>query len=745
MEKKESKERANLKLSFVDLFPSYEEIDENNEGINLAFQNLDLTYNLTELIKNRDEIFIPQQIPNHTTKIFLIKSNNPYASGPFIVKNGEQWVTFSYDHKKKQSSNFALSLIDCIKIKFLCRMDMVPALNTQLTNTEFQTTKNDSILANILSKPSPKKLYSNFTSKKKNNSHNNNTGNMDHDSLRTEESKISKILENISPEIKSNITTNNLNNTTLNSSKNTNNPLLRSENLSEFNPLASSSGVVGKDFKLNEKNKTKNVKKVYNNNLNNNSQNIENKKSNEIVPGNQKKKNNNKNNDNLNKEKKEKNNSSNNITNTIDSKNINDANKSKQNLKRNKSKNLLDSNNNNNVNNKTKTNKKEKHSKSITGNFNNNNNNHELKSKKITKDLSAKNVGPKKTEKQKEKNDLNESKSSSNIINNNNIITNNNVSNNITENNKNEKNVEKTNNNIIENNNNIIETNNNIDKINQNEINTNITNNLINDNYDQNEKNNEQPLEAYNNNEDEMDNLGLDNFSKKLEDFQLLYSDEYIKDIKEEDYSLEIELYIEKLIELITEYHIQIEEKDLEYQLIKSMYNKNIYQYLEINKLYKKLHLIKDDYELKKNNPKPINEEHDKNYINNLITNKIEINMFNFLLYSSKEKEKQGKREQIKKILKNILGKPKHKNIINKNEKIMKWMEVNMEKPVQGKDKGKKKGKQQKTTTTQDNKDKGNKNDKNDKKKKNASNSPSKNKNKSNRNTPEEKDKKNKK
>ena len=126
------------------------------------------------------------------------------------------------------------------------------------------------------------------------------------------------------------------------------------------------------------------------------------------------------------------------------------------------------------------------------------------------------------------------------------------------------------------------------------------------------------------------------------------------------------------------------------------MYNKNIYQYLEINKLYKKLHLIKDDYELKKNNPKPINEEHDKNYINNLITNKIEINMFNFLLYSSKEKEKQGKREQIKKILKNILGKPKHKNIINKNEKIMKWMEVNMEKPVQGKDKGKKKRKKKK-------------------------------------------------
>ena len=53
MERKDSKERVNLKLSFLDLFPSYEEIDENNEGIIISFQNMDLSYNLTKLIKNR--------------------------------------------------------------------------------------------------------------------------------------------------------------------------------------------------------------------------------------------------------------------------------------------------------------------------------------------------------------------------------------------------------------------------------------------------------------------------------------------------------------------------------------------------------------------------------------------------------------------------------------------------------------------------------------------------------------------
>ena len=174
-----------------------------------------------------------------------------------------------------------------------------------------------------------------------------------------------------------------------------------------------------------------------------------------------------------------------------------------------------------------------------------------------------------------------------------------------------------------DNNDNIMDDNNKIINVESNDMD--ITSKLVNDNYEHIEKNNEPLLDDYN---EDIDNLGLDNFSKKLDDFQLLYNDDYIKGIKEEDYSLEIELYIEKLIELITEYHIQIEEKDLEYQLIKNMYKKNIFQYLEINKLNKKLELLKDDTILKKNNIKPINFEHDKNYINNLITNKDEINFY---------------------------------------------------------------------------------------------------------------------
>ena len=701
LEKKESKgERANLKLFYLDIFPSYEEIDENREGIIITFQNSDLIYNLEELIKNREEIFVPQQIPNQITRINLNKSNNLYASGPFTVKNGEQWVTFQYEHKKKQTSNFALSLIDCIKIKFLCKMDLVPAIITQVPSTEIQQ-KNDSILANIISKPSPKKLYSNYSTKKKN-GHNNGNVLEHHDSLHTEEnSKISKMLDNINPDSKSNLT-NNLNNTTLSSTKNVNNHLLKSENLSEFNSLSASSGVIGKKENnnnannANNANKNKIVKKagntVYNNNLNNinNSVNIESKEtSGEIGPINQKKKSKNYEN-NLNKEKEKKGNSNsmNNIANTIDSGNENKN--SKQNLKRNKSKNVLD--------NKNKTSKKEKQTKNITSNNNSSKENQTIK--KIKKDLSTKNVSSAfiKEENENIKEDIYDDNDDNN------------------------------NEHIMDDNNRNVESND-----------MNITSKIVNDNYEHIEKNNEPLLDEYN---EDIDNLGLDNFSKKLDDFQLLYNDDYIKGIKEEDYSLEIELYIEKLIELITEYHIQIEEKDLEYQLIKNMYKKNIFQYLKINKLNKKLELIKDDTILKKNKIKPINFEHDKNYINNLITNKDEINMFNFILYSEKEKEIKENKEELKKILKIILNKPKYKNIINQNEKIVKWMQINMDKQNQIKDKGKKKniiGKQQKNQ--QDNKEKGNRNDKKKKNEKNVSNSPSKSKNKLNKNAPEEKGK----
>ena len=378
MEKKDSKDLVNIKLTFLDLFPSFEEIDSNNEGITINFQDFSFSYDLSELIKTRDELLIPNQIPNQIIKVFLLKSGNIYATGPLTIKNGEQWVTFSYEHKKRTSTNLALSLIDCIKIKFVCKMDYITNNfefdndNNILTNTEMPNKLDN----NILLKPSPKKLYSNLISKKKNGYISNKAGIIGDplDSLHTEESKISKIFENHSSDHKHSEKNNDLNNTTLPSYKNQHkNPLIKSENLSEFCPLAASSGIVGKDFKFKDNNKNKYLKKNINNN--------------------QKKKTNNKlSNDNINNKKeieKQK-------TNMNNSLNINENamnnNKQNSNLKRVRSKNLIDS--------KNKPIKKEKNIKNNKDNItqNTNNSNMNYSSKKINQENSSKNMSSKNNE-----------------------------------------------------------------------------------------------------------------------------------------------------------------------------------------------------------------------------------------------------------------------------------------------------------------------------------------------------------
>ena len=654
MERKDSKDLVNIKLTFLDLFPSFEEIDSNNEGITINFQDFSFSYDLSELIKTRDELLIPNQIPNQAIKVFLLKSGNIYATGPLTIKNGEQWVTFSYEHKKRTSTNLALSLIDCIKIKFLCKMDYITSNldfdnnNNILTNTEMP----NKIDNNIILKPSPKKLYNNLTSKTKNGYMSNKAGIIGDplDSLHTEESKISKIFENISSDYKNSSEKNkDLNNTTLPSNKNPHkNPLIKSENLSDFCPLAASSGVVGKDFKFKDINKNK-IKKGTNNN--------------------QKRKTTNKSgNDNKNKEiEKQKTN----MNNSINNDNAINSNKQNSNLKRVRSKNLIDS--------KNKQNKKEKQIKSTANNIiqNTNNSNMNQSSKKIRPENYLKDISLKNEEELYE-----------------NYRYNSDIK------------YQKTN------------------LLNQ------ISNELKESNKDKEEKNFYQKEEH---SDEIVSNFGLDNFSKKLEDFHLLYNDDYIKNIKEEDYSLEIELYIEKLMELIIEYHLQIEEKEIEYQLLKNIYQKNIHLLSEQNKLCKKLQLIIDDNKIKQKNKLSINVPQSENKINNLITNRNEINIFNFIIFSQKEKDNKTNKEKLTKILKNILNKPKHKNIINQNEKIKKWLNAHLDKIEPVKEKTKKRINTAKTQKSQiDDKDKV----KNNKKKKNinnTNNTPPKTKNKLNK------------
>ena len=662
MERKESKDRVNIILTFLDLFPSLPEIDENNEGITITFQNSSFSYNLSELIKSLDELLLPNQIPNQIIKVNLLKNDSIYATGSLTIKNGEQWVTFSYEHKKKSTNNFALSLIDCIKIKFFCKMDYVSNMenaNNFIVNSDIPKSDN-----NLLIKPSPKKLYNNLTSKKQNGHVTSSSGNMGDymDSLHTEESKISKILENISSELRYN-DNNNLNNTTLpiSNKKSNKNNLIKSENLSEFNHLAASSGIVGKDFKMRDINKTKNITKFSNNKVNHKKR-ASNKLWNNQFQDKEKEKD---------KQKSNNNNTLNKTAYTSNNKNFIENNKPKaDNLKRNRSKNMIE--------NQNKQAKKEKHTKSMTNDLLQNSNQKDS-SKKIKKEYSSKNIIPKKDE------EINEDDN-----------------NNIKEN-------EYINNKLI------------------NQISQEIKDININS---KEEKIYQEYVDDYNYEDDLLEQNG---FSKKLEDFKLMYNDEYLQSINQEDYSLEIELFLEKLIELIMEYHLQIEEKEIEYQLIKNIYNKNIHLLSEQNKLNKKLQLLIEDIKIKEKNSKSIINIRKKNKINNITASKAEVKIFKFLLQPNQEKESKDNKEKLKKILKNILSKPKNKNIINKSEKIMKWIKNNMDKLLPVKDKGNKRivsGKIQKKRPEDKDKGKFNKKRKNIN---NTNNTPPQGKNKFNK------------
>jgi len=178
-------------------------------------------------------------------------------------------------------------------------------------------------------------------------------------------------------------------------------------------------------------------------------------------------------------------------------------------------------------------------------------------------------------------------------------------------------------------------------------------------------------------NEFNVEDIETDIFSKQLEDFQLLYNDEYIKNINNDYIKLEIELFIEKIIELTSFYNNKIEEKNLEYQILKNKYLSNIYKFIEIQKLVDKLRIIKNKLYLKKHNLKEIKVSYLNNSINNLITNKQEIRIFKNNLIDEIQKKINGKKETLKKIIEKLIEKDKNKSILNKNEKFQIWLKKN--------------------------------------------------------------------
>ena len=172
-----------LKLILIEIFPSIEEIEHNsnNEEISIIFQGLNIFHNLKDLLENKKVIYINKPSPkNNTLMISLVQSVNILAIGLLTIKSGRQWITFSYQNKKKFiSSNLIKNLINCIKIKISCEiifnnMNYYNSINVYNINKTFRN--NDSketkkfIIKNKYSKILYKKAYDSKSNNKNNSS-----------------------------------------------------------------------------------------------------------------------------------------------------------------------------------------------------------------------------------------------------------------------------------------------------------------------------------------------------------------------------------------------------------------------------------------------------------------------------------------------------------------------------------------------------------------------------------------------
>ena len=141
-----------------------------------------------------------------------------------------------------------------------------------------------------------------------------------------------------------------------------------------------------------------------------------------------------------------------------------------------------------------------------------------------------------------------------------------------------------------------------------------------------------------------MNSYENENFERIKEDFLLLYNDNYMNNIQEDLLKLEIELFIEKMTELIQYYHNEYNNKIIEKEIIQNNYKLNSKRYKNLNKLIKKLEINKIDYEIKNFNKK------NKQKNNNMNLNKTEIEMFKIIFNDKKDITNKN-------MLKNILNK----------------------------------------------------------------------------------------
>ena len=183
-----------------------------------------------------------------------------------------------------------------------------------------------------------------------------------------------------------------------------------------------------------------------------------------------------------------------------------------------------------------------------------------------------------------------------------------------------------------------------------------------------------------------------EDYTRIKDDIILMYQDDYVNNIQDDLLNLEIELFIEKTIELISCYHLQLEKMTIENELFQNDYNSNSSNFKKIQKLLKKLELIKMDYEIKNFNTSKNKNSLNKQNQSNLLINKTEMEFFKNIL--PKNNENKENLNKLKEIMLNILKKEENRNILSNNDNFNLWAnKYNIKKEKNEKEKKKSKTK----------------------------------------------------
>ena len=680
-----------LKITFLEIFPSINELIKPKEDFNIIFQGNDNFFDFKKYLSSKTPIQLPYN--KKSLIMTLLKNNNIFATGFFTIRSGEQNIFFNYENNKKGISNKTVNinnLAECLKIKILCEIENASAISTinrNTINTNYENNSNVKYETKVnLMKPIRINNYKNkinkkiYDKKKKvlNSIHQTTNNSMKKNFVNESkefEGDYTAILTEEMSNFKQNFNSNNnydiqkINKMISNTARK--NESSNNKGLNRINK-AKSKNFLSTNKKLN-KNYGRQIK------MNNSSLNLINQ-NNKIISSDVSQINNNiANNRNYytNRNSLKSNNTSYIKTTKRNTYNLNPTNKAiRTSLNNYISGKIIE-----HVNSKEKINY-------ICINKNQERTNYNNETKKIKSNYNNVTMNSISTNVTK-KNDMEYSMNSLQEYEDKNIINNNSINKNIYRPFSNRTNNEKINNKINE----TININKNLAKHKYNKSlcqqsftekifcenneelynlcksetkptpNHNKMNEINNNNININTEDKKSHISIFNNNIEEeiyMDN----NFTKLKEDFNLLYNLEYVSKINEDLLKLEVELFIEKMSELFTAYHTVMDEEILEKKLIDREYKINFGKYILYNKLKDKLELIKKKYSKEKN--KNISSGQ---YKENTKTNMNEIDILKIIFPDLINKE--NKNEKLKNILSIILKNKENQELIGeKYDKI---------------------------------------------------------------------------